>query len=251
MDQVADEYNKNKDSYKKGMEMEKIAVLLKEVEEMPVLYSIGELKEKRVLDLACGEGRYSRLLKQKGAFKVTGVDISSDMIELAKQQEEQNKLGVEFFVKDVVSMGKIGEYDLISGVYLLHYASSKDMLLKMANSVLENLTPGGRFIGVIGNSKAIKSDPQEMAKWKEYHIQYHLDADAKDGQVMQLDLLDMKFTIYYYSFETYVETFIKAGFINVKFLDVSMLLNNVGTGHWLKQFKYPWYAILEATKPSK
>jgi toxoflavin synthase len=40
-----------------------------------------------VLDLACGEGFYTRLLRQTGAGRVVGVDLSAGMIALARQEE--------------------------------------------------------------------------------------------------------------------------------------------------------------------
>jgi len=51
---------------------------------------IGDVKGKRVLDLACGEGYITRILATKGA-KVTGVDFSEKLIELARREEERVK----------------------------------------------------------------------------------------------------------------------------------------------------------------
>ena len=48
---------------------------------------IGDPTGKDVLDVACGEGFYSRLIRQRGAAKVVGVDLSAGMVELARKQE--------------------------------------------------------------------------------------------------------------------------------------------------------------------
>jgi toxoflavin synthase len=48
---------------------------------------VGALGSKRVLDLACGFGFYTRLLKQQGAVQVLGVDISPEMLRLGRAQE--------------------------------------------------------------------------------------------------------------------------------------------------------------------
>jgi ubiquinone/menaquinone biosynthesis C-methylase UbiE len=40
-----------------------------------------------VLDLACGEGFYTRRIKQRDAARVVGVDVSQPMIELARAEE--------------------------------------------------------------------------------------------------------------------------------------------------------------------
>jgi SAM-dependent methyltransferase len=51
----------------------------------------------RMLDVACGKGRHSKILAAKG-FHVTGIDISPDSIRLAKKAEKEN---LEFFVHDM------------------------------------------------------------------------------------------------------------------------------------------------------
>ena len=51
----------------------------------------------RLLDVACGKGRHSRYLADKG-FEVTGIDISPDSIAHAKRYEKDN-LG--FYVHDM------------------------------------------------------------------------------------------------------------------------------------------------------
>ena len=49
--------------------------------EVPTFISmLSELKGSKVLDLACGSGFYSRMIKNLGAKSVTGVDLSSTMI---------------------------------------------------------------------------------------------------------------------------------------------------------------------------
>ena len=48
----------------------------------------------RVLDLACGEGVYTRQFKREGAVAVTGVDISPGMIALAEVEEQAEPLSM-------------------------------------------------------------------------------------------------------------------------------------------------------------
>lgn len=49
----------------------------------------------RVLDAGCGEGTNSRLLARRGA-RVTGVDISTRMIALAREHEAAEPLGIRY-----------------------------------------------------------------------------------------------------------------------------------------------------------
>jgi ubiquinone/menaquinone biosynthesis C-methylase UbiE len=58
---------------------------------------LGDVRDKEVLDAGCGEGRNTRLLAQMGA-RMTGVDISSRMIELARAEEAREPLGIRYEV---------------------------------------------------------------------------------------------------------------------------------------------------------
>lgn len=51
------------------------------IEEVNVRAAIGTLNGARCVDLACGDGHYSRLLLSWGANEVIGVDISEKMLE--------------------------------------------------------------------------------------------------------------------------------------------------------------------------
>jgi 2-polyprenyl-3-methyl-5-hydroxy-6-metoxy-1,4-benzoquinol methylase len=115
---------------------------------------LGDISQKSVLDLACGEGFYTRRIKRKGAGTVVGVDISEEMIRLAKQQEQNHPLGVDYILGDVMALGRIGKFDLVVASYLLNYAQTKEHLLKMFQTIAANLKSGGRFVRNMDSPKA-------------------------------------------------------------------------------------------------
>ncbi len=47
----------------------------------------GDIQNLKILDLACGDGFYTRMIKEMGA-EITGIDISEEMIKLAKQYDD-------------------------------------------------------------------------------------------------------------------------------------------------------------------
>lgn len=66
--------------------------------EIPAMLSlIGNVKGKKMLDAGCGHGYYSLLLAKKGP-RVTGIDISEKMIELAKKDAVEASVHCQFFV---------------------------------------------------------------------------------------------------------------------------------------------------------
>ena len=60
-----------------------------------MLAMLGEVADKAVLDLGCGEGGYARELARRGA-RVTGVDGSARLIEVARQRARAEGVDVRF-----------------------------------------------------------------------------------------------------------------------------------------------------------
>ncbi len=112
---------------------------------------IGDVKGLSVVDIACGEGFYTRLLRHRGAARATGVDLSQGMIDLALKQEAAEPLGIEYRVGDGRALDLAPEYDLAVAGYLLNYARNRKELGDMCSSVARCLKPGGRFVTVNSN----------------------------------------------------------------------------------------------------
>lgn len=56
------------------------------------LNALGNVRDKKVIDIGCGSGVYVVTLALKGANKVVGVDFSNSMIEIAAQNIKDLKL---------------------------------------------------------------------------------------------------------------------------------------------------------------
>ena len=57
----------------------------KYVEEYTLNKMLGDINDKTILDLACGDGFYSRKFSIRNPKKIVGVDISKEMIVLANE----------------------------------------------------------------------------------------------------------------------------------------------------------------------
>ena len=128
---------------------------------------IGNVRGQFVLDLACGEGYNTRILARKGA-KVTGVDFSEKMIELARQEELKEKLGITYYVSDAVNMKQLSSnhFDLVICFMSLqdieHY---EDAISEVARVLKKN----SRFIFSIPHpcfEWGIVKDGEEISGWK-------------------------------------------------------------------------------------
>lgn len=66
-----------------------------------IAFQMGDIKNKIVLDLGCGTGIFSVGAYITGAKKVIGIDIDKDAIKIAKRFADENKLKIDFIVKDI------------------------------------------------------------------------------------------------------------------------------------------------------
>ena len=114
----------------------------------PAMFDIlGDIKDKKILDLACGEGFNSRIMARKGA-NVTGVDFSNKMIELAIEEEKREKLGIDYLVSNAndLSIFDSQTFDIIACFMALQDIEDYTNAIKEASRVLKN---AGRFVFVI------------------------------------------------------------------------------------------------------
>ena len=79
-----------------------------------MLVMLGDVSGRRILDLGCGEGGYSRELKRRGA-NVTGVDGSETLVRMARERAAAERLDVEFICANANALDTIAgnSYDVV------------------------------------------------------------------------------------------------------------------------------------------
>lgn len=108
------------------------------------LNQLGDVQGKSLLHLQCHFGQDTLSLARLGA-KVTGVDLSSEAIELAKILAQKVQLDAEFIRADVYEFGQINrqEFDIVFTSYgVLCWLPD---LNAWANTVAKSLVVGGEF----------------------------------------------------------------------------------------------------------
>jgi SAM-dependent methyltransferase len=167
---------------------------LKRAEQYTFFRLVGALEGKRVLDLASGLGFYTRQLKQRGAAQVMGVDISPEMVRLARAQEATAPTGVEYHVYDATDLPRLGDFDLVTAVYLLNYAPSKAQLRGIYRSAYANLVAGGRFVAYTMDPAFTLSKPN----YTKYGITVLRQEPEADRYVCEAEFVTDPPTVYRY-----------------------------------------------------
>lgn len=111
-----------------------------------VIGILGNVKNKKIVDLGCGNGKVARWLSQNGAI-VSGVDLTSQQIEFARKIESEKNNGIQYFVKNI-SQKKFSietNYDVAITLMTHLYLDEKEFVQSIKN-VYKALQNGGTFI---------------------------------------------------------------------------------------------------------
>ena len=182
---------------------------------------------KRVLDLACGSGHYSRRFLEWGAKSVLGVDISAGMVEEARSRATELEVGndrLSYLIADVSRDLDLsthgGPFDVVTGTWLLNYASSATEMEGMWKTILRNCRPGGRFFGLtipppLSNRQELNRSL--MQEWAVYGTSGHVKREVRDGFEVHIVLgipgaaSKVEFDNFYLRFEAFDESAEAAG----------------------------------------
>jgi ubiquinone/menaquinone biosynthesis C-methylase UbiE len=231
-DAIAEKYQRTKES-----------PLRTYIEAHTFLELIGDLNGKRILDLACGEGFYTRQLKKYGASRVVGVDISPQMIALATEQERRQALGVEYVCADVEELPYQGEFDIVVAAYLLHYSKSEQGLMRMCRNIVGHLPVGGRFVTLNENPD---QSVEQYAGYAQYGFNKTVMQPRRDGSEITYWMVAgseiFNFQARFFARDTYERVLNAAGFGDIQWHRIGLDAEGVkqhGSEYWQEYLSNP------------
>jgi SAM-dependent methyltransferase len=116
---------------------------------------------RRILDLPCGQGRHAIELARRG-YEVTGVDLSSYMLDVARERAQAAGVMVRWLAGDMRAALPGETFDLVLNLFTSfgYFADEADdhRVVRAAASMLE---PGGRFLLEVINGEQVMGNFQE------------------------------------------------------------------------------------------
>lgn len=222
------------------------------IEDFTLFELIGDLTGKTVLDLACGEGFYTRRIKQTGAARVMGVDVSEKMIDLARAKETKSPLGIEYVIQDATQIRLPICFDLVVAAYLLNHARTKEELLAMCQAVSSSLKPGCRFIAVNNNAE---QPVESFSALRKYGCMKTIAGNLQEGTPITITLFvedrSFSFDDYYLSTRTYEWALGSAGFREILWHPPRLSPQGeaqFGKEYWVEFLDQPPLIFLECIK---
>ena len=173
----------------------------------------------RILDVACGWGRHAIELARRG-YTVTGVDLSSIMLDEAKKRAKKAEVTIRWLCMDLREMDFVNEFEVAINIFTsFGYFADEAENAKVLRNVFQSLVSGGRFLIDLDNplyfirkgqaverfrlsgSPGVAEESvlkEEFLRWKrERHVTYSfLDRRGKEDDILLrcnlYDYLDIK-----------------------------------------------------------
>ena len=177
-----------------------------------------------MLDLACGKGRFSKFLAQKGYF-VTGLDIAEDNIKFARQLENEN---LSFFTHDMRLPFRVNYFDYIFNFFTsFGYFETYDEHIETIKNISSGLKQNGTFVLDFFNSQFVIDQLRPRDFFIKDKITFDINRKVEEGQIIKTILVDDNYEkktfqerVRAFSLADFKSMFTEAG------LDVTMLFGD-------------------------
>lgn len=127
---------------------------------------LGELKGRKVLDIGCSSGTFTRMMKIVGAEEVVGFNPPGEELALARKAEKERELGIKY-ISSYKKIPAEKKFDFVAAVMVLPavnreqlegiFFQSHRLLKEDGKFVAVTLTPNfKRFGEVVSRRKFIK-----------------------------------------------------------------------------------------------
>ncbi|NBV77218.1 class I SAM-dependent methyltransferase [bacterium] len=215
---------------------------------------VGRGNGKKALDIACGQGYFTRALGKNG-FDAHGADIAPELIEQAqKYSNEHGQYTVAPAEKLPFSAHR---FEVATCVLALQNIRDLPAAVTEAYRVL---APGGQFIAVL-NHPAFRIPKHSSWGWdNEHRTQYrrldaymsesHADIEMHPGKDKEVSTVS-----YHRPLQVYIKTLVKAGFVVTGFEEwISHKVSEKGPRQGAEdkaRKEFPFFLCLVATKSYK
>lgn len=143
-------------------------------------------KNAKILDLCCGLGRHSIELAKRG-YEVTGVDITSQYLETARNKAKENGVKINFIESDMRNISFSEEFDAVINMFTsFGFFEEESDNFKVLKNVSKVLKPGGKFLIDVINRDWIVKNYKER-DWRE----------TAEGLVLEIRKFDLSRSINY------------------------------------------------------
>lgn len=145
--------------------------------DLPEIFS-AHVNGKKAMDFGCGTGRSTRFLEKHG-FDTVGVDISADMLKIARKTDPNG----DYRLIDDGDPGQFGDntYDLILSAFTFDNIPTMEKKLMILSEMGRVLKPEGRFVNLVSSPEIYVNEWASFST-RDFPGNWH----AKSGDVVKI-----------------------------------------------------------------
>ena len=204
-----------------------------------LLRQLNPVKNKSIIDYGCGSGTFCRYLREHEA-NVTGVDISENMITVAKEKSPNDIAYHQITSGNLEFLPEV-TFDFAVSNFVLCTMSTCDEITKIMSSINRVLKKDGSLI--ILNTNWDRSNGKEFISFK---LQYCKNlSSGKSVKAMIKTEPPIVLNDYFWSKTDYINFLTESGF------NIQGIEEPIAKGFdmpWISENSYPPYYIIQAKK---
>jgi SAM-dependent methyltransferase len=185
----------------------------------PALLSmLGELKSQRILEIGCGAGSLAALLAERGVASYLGVDLSSEMISIARQRVQTR--GFEFRAMNVERDPlPSSEFNAIVSALTFHFLEDLSSVL---HKVLASLASGGQLVFSVRHPIRTCNPAGLDGDGLGWEVRSYFDEGPRE-----ITWHDHRVVIYHRTFETLISALVRSGLVVRRVAELTPTPDNV------------------------
>lgn len=226
--------------------------ILGDIKARPTAISmLGDVSGRSILEAGCGSGYIARALAVKGA-KVTGIDISSKMLDLAREPEIRRPLGINYVNGNICARNfNEAEFDGAICTGVVHHLTTPQYALFLAETRRALKKDAPLAISLLHPSMFYPTSPARIDTQCWIRLRSINRDDFVDGKEFSEELYDaygrhFDSTLVYHSFGSLIEI-LNANRFSVEEIK-EPLYDPIDQRHenWGDRFGYPSHLVIKA-----
>lgn len=200
---------------------------------------------RRVVDLGCGFGWFTRWADENGAASVLGVDVSTKMLERARAETTSSTIDYRCEDLDLLDLDP-GSAGHVFSSLALHYVRDLERLL---STIAASMAPGGTFVFSVEHPIYSAPTTQRFETSSNGDRVWPLDNYLVEGERVTNWFVD-GIVKEHRTVATYVNTVIGAGLVLDRIVEFGPTADAVEARPELADDRHrPWFLLVGATKP--
>ena len=163
------------------------------------------LRELKILDIGCGGGLLCEPLNRLGAT-ITGIDPSSDNIEVAKLHSKEMDLDIKYIRSATENLNLINEFDVILNMEVIEHVSNVEIFIQNCSKLTRengimfvatiNKNLKSYLFAIIGAEYILRWLPIDTHSWDKFLTPKDLENIAIKNSFMADKTVGMKYSLF-------------------------------------------------------